>query len=108
MAGGKLVKVEETGAPAGTRVAVQDLFYNLPARRKFLRKTSTETDHIVDTVARQAMAFTHITFRLDENTRPLLSLPRAASPRMRVSQWLGTRVAEAMVEAEAAHPPAHR
>ncbi len=62
--GGRLVGSVPAGAPPGTTVAVQDLFYNTPARLKFLKSASTETTHIVDAVARLATARPDVSFRL--------------------------------------------
>ncbi len=55
IAGGRLISIEETGAPAGTIIEVRNLFYNIPARRKFLRAVRTETDHIIDVFSRVAL-----------------------------------------------------
>lgn len=62
--GGRLAGSTPVGAPPGTTVVVQDLFYNTPVRLKFLKSASTETTHIVDTVARLAVARPDVSFRL--------------------------------------------
>src|SRR5437763_770715 len=56
IAGGKLLKVEETGAPTGTAIIVRDLFFNTPARKKFLKAESTELSHIASFVMHYALA----------------------------------------------------
>jgi DNA mismatch repair protein MutL len=96
--GGKLISMEETGAPPGTVVLVEDLFFNTPARRKFLRTLKTETDHIVDAVSRIALPFTHIHFRLDENERTVLNLPASKELPDRIAELLGRHVAVSMEE----------
>ena len=52
LAGGRMKSIDETGSPAGTVISVGDLFYNLPARKKFLRTVRTETDHITEVFSR--------------------------------------------------------
>ena len=54
--GGKLMRVEDTGAPVGTTFTIQDLFFNTPARRKFLKAESTETSHVTALVTHYALA----------------------------------------------------
>src|SRR5579864_1024140 len=56
IAGGKLIKVEEAGIPPGTAIVVRDLFFNVPARKKFLRAESTELSHIASLVTHYALA----------------------------------------------------
>ena len=62
--GGEIQSVEEVGAPIGTTVTVRDLFYNVPARLKFLKTVPTELGHILETVTRYAFAFPDVSFRL--------------------------------------------
>jgi DNA mismatch repair protein MutL len=96
--GGKMKSIDETGAPAGTIVEVRDLFFNVPARRKFLKSDRTETDHIMDTVTRIALPYHHIHFRLDEHERTLLNLPISENALNRLSGLLGRNVAESMLD----------
>lgn len=100
ISGGKLLEIKETGAPPGTIVDVKDLFFNIPARRKFLRAVRTETDHIVDSLSRIAMPFPGITFRLDDGTRNVIHLPASEDIRDRISGLMGRKTAEAMVTGE--------
>jgi DNA mismatch repair protein MutL len=100
ISGGKLLEIKETGAPPGTIVDVKDLFFNIPARRKFLRAVRTETDHIVDSLSRIAMPFPGITFRLDDGTRNVIHLPASEDTRDRISGLMGRKTAEAMVTGE--------
>lgn len=67
--GGHLVSQEAKGAPPGTVVTVENLFYNVPARLKFLRQPATESGHIVDVVQRFAMAFPERRFSLVSDGR---------------------------------------
>ena len=65
--GGKIKSVSEVGAPQGTMISVGQLFFNTPARKKFLKATSTEMSHIGDTVARMALGYPEVQFRLIHN-----------------------------------------
>lgn len=75
--GGRLVSAEEVGAPPGTRIEVADLFFNTPARRKFLKRASTEATHLIEAVTRLALARPEIAFRLVSNGREVFSAPAA-------------------------------
>ena len=69
MSGGTLKKVTEIGAPVGTLVAVRDIFFNTPARRKFLKSVATEMSHISDTVANMAIGWPQVAFALRHDGR---------------------------------------
>jgi DNA mismatch repair protein MutL len=97
--GGKLTGIEETGAPVGTVVEAGDLFFNIPARRKFLRAARTETDHIIDTFTRVALPFPGINFKLDDAGKTLMNLPASDHQLSRLSALLGRKVAESIAEA---------
>ena len=99
IAGGKLISIEETGSPAGTIVEVRNLFYNIPARRKFLRAVRTETDHIIEVLSRVALPFPGITFKLVDAGKTIINLPASDQQIQRFSALMGRRVAESMVEA---------
>lgn len=98
VAGGRLKSIDEIGSPTGTMVEVRDLFYNTPARRKFLRGVKTETDHIVDTLSRIVLPFTHIQLRLDGSGKTLLNLPATESILNRFSDLIGRNVAVSMMD----------
>jgi DNA mismatch repair protein MutL len=100
VAGGKIKSLEEAGPPPGTTVEVRDLFFNTPARKKFLRTPSTESDHILETVARIALPFISIHLRLDEGKRNLLSLPASRDEISRLSALFGREAAASMVRRE--------
>jgi DNA mismatch repair protein MutL len=100
IAGGKLTGIEETGAPVGTVVEAGDLFFNIPARRKFLRAARTETDHIIDTFTRLALPFPGVNFKLDDAGKTLMNLPASDHQLPRLSALLGRKVAESITEAQ--------
>jgi len=87
--GGKLVSVSETGAAPGTMVTVRQLFFNTPARRKFLKAIATEMAHISDIVAGMALAWPQAQFRLTHNGRSVKDWPAASDPFDRVVEVLG-------------------
>lgn len=84
-----VIEVRPVGAPVGTRIEVRDLFYNVPARRKFLRSSSTESGHVTDVVEKAALARPDVTFTLVRDGRRVRELLRVQSRRDRVAQLLG-------------------
>ena len=100
IAGGKLSSIMETGAPPGTIVEARDLFFNIPARRKFMRSAKTETDHIVDALSRIALAFPGVNFQLEDSGRKIMHLPSSDQQLQRLSSLLGRKVAESVIEIE--------
>lgn len=79
--GGKLLEVKEAGSPTGTTLEVRQLFFNLPARRKFLRTEETEYSHIQHYLTLAALAYPEVAFTLTKDTRPVWQLPAVASER---------------------------
>jgi DNA mismatch repair protein MutL len=73
--GGKIQEVREAGSPAGTCVEVRNLFYNLPARRKFLRTEETETAHVQHYVTLAALAYPDVAFTFIRDTRLVWQVP---------------------------------
>lgn len=81
--GGVLTEPRPAARPRGTTVEVRDLFFNTPARRKFMRTERTEYGHIETVVKSLALANSGVEFRIKHNRRALLSLPRAEDRRQR-------------------------
>ncbi len=98
MAGGKLRDVKEVAWPAGTRLEVRDLFYNTPARRKFLKSESTELGHIASLVTHYALAHPDKSFRLASLSNEILNVSPVSSLRERVYQVMGAQLLEQLVE----------
>lgn len=73
--GGMLQKVKDCGAPVGTTIKVQDLFFNTPARLKYLKSIPTEANHISDIIARLALGYPGISFRLQHHEYEVLFSP---------------------------------
>jgi DNA mismatch repair protein MutL len=86
--GGRILNVAETGAAPGTMVTVAELFFNTPARLKFLKSVATEMAHIADVVCGMALAWPQVQFRLAHNGRIVKDLP-AAEPFDRAAGVLG-------------------
>ena len=84
--GGKHVLAEPAGMATGTQIEVLDLFYNVPARRKFLRSTGTESGHVTEAVEQAALARPDITFTLTRDGRKVRELLRAGERAERVRQ----------------------
>ncbi|SLM29319.1 putative DNA mismatch repair protein mutL [Desulfamplus magnetovallimortis] len=87
--GGKFINVSDTGAPAGTMVEVKNIYYNTPARRKFLKSVNTEMGHIADSVSAFALAFPDVTFCLNHNGRTVRHFTSSDSMLSRIEKVLG-------------------
>jgi DNA mismatch repair protein MutL len=92
IAGGKMFRVEELAHPGGTTITVRDLFFNVPARKKFLRSEQTEIAHIASLVTHYSLAHPSKSFTLHHNNTELLSVTPVATLRERVFQVFGTQV----------------
>jgi DNA mismatch repair protein MutL len=87
--GGKIKNVSEIGAPEGTMIRVKQLFFNTPARRKFLKTVGTEMSHIGDIVARMSLGHPEVQFRLVHNGKVVKSWPVVSQHLDRVVDVLG-------------------
>ena len=87
--GGKIATVEEAGLPLGTSITVRDLFYNIPARRKFLKSESTELSHIASLVTHYALAHPEMHFELHSATNAMLVAPPVTDHSQRIYQVFG-------------------
>ena len=87
--GGKVNNVSEIGAPQGTMISVKQLFFNTPARKKFLKTIGTEMSHIADIVARMALGRPEVQFRLIHNNKAVKSWPLVSRHVDRVVDVLG-------------------
>jgi DNA mismatch repair protein MutL len=97
IAGGKLLKVEEAGVPPGTVIFVRDLFFNVPARKKFLKAESTELSHIATLVTHYALAHPDKHFELHSATNALLIAPPVKSPSERIYQIFGKETLDQLI-----------
>src|SRR5579864_1652228 len=97
-AGGKLLGVKPAGLPVGTAVSVADLFYCVPARRKFLKSDTTELGHIASLVTHYALAHPGKQFLLKTPTQEIVNCPPTEKLAERVYQLFGRQTLEEMIE----------
>ncbi len=98
--GGKEKECSEVGAPEGTTFIVRTLFYNTPARRKFLKSAVTEAGYISDLMARFAVAHPEITFKFINNGKTMLQTPGNGNLKDCIYHVYGRETAAALVEAD--------
>ena len=104
IAAGEVVSLRDGAFPPGTQVSVEDVFYNVPARRKFLKSESYELSQITAHCTRYAMAFPRIHFVLKSGNFELLSAPPASNYRERIFQVFGGDLLDELVEFEKEFP----
>ena len=92
----------EVSAPVGTNIAVRNLFYNVPARRKFLKSDNVEFRHIAEAFTKVALTRPDIAFSLAHNGKDIYSLAKAKSLKFRILDLLGNGVATDVVDVSAA------
>ena len=97
IAGGKILRVEDAGAPPGTTIAVHDLFFNTPARRKFLKAESTELSHVTALVTHYALAHPDKHFELHSATHALLVAPPVKKSSERIFQIFGNETLQQLI-----------
>lgn len=95
--GGKIADVREGARTTGTTIAVRDLFFNTPARRKFMRSEATENFHLTSIVTHYALANPEIAFALVSNGRESINLPPARDLRERAFQLFGRETVESLL-----------
>ncbi|MGH7486019.1 MAG: DNA mismatch repair endonuclease MutL, partial [bacterium] len=110
IAGGKLLSCDEAAVAGGTAISVRDLFFNVPARKKFLRSEQTELAHIARLVTHYSLAHPDKSFQLTHGANELLSVTPVAEFRERIYQVFGARTLEDLIdvgsrEREIAIPP---
>jgi len=96
--GGELLNVSECGAATGTQIEVRDLFYNIPARRKFLKTQATEFGHIEEVVRLAAIVQPGIAFTLHHDSREVHRLAGSTQQINRISDLVGVDVIDHLIE----------
>jgi DNA mismatch repair protein MutL len=107
IAGGKMLNVEEKALPAGATIIVSNLFYNVPARRKFLRTEQTELAHVASLVTHYSLAHIDKTFTLSNEKGKLLNVTPVPTLRERVYQIFGAETLEQLVEIQPSERELH-
>jgi DNA mismatch repair protein MutL len=102
--GGRMARVEEAGLPEGTSITVRDLFFNTPARKKFLKAESTELSHIASLVTHYALAHPEKHFELHSATNAMLVAPPVAGYSERVYQVFGKETLDQLIAVAAVQP----
>ncbi len=97
--GSKVVSQDVTSTPKGTSIAVKNLFYNIPARRNFLKSDTVETRHIIDEFQRVALAHPNIAFVLHHNNNEVYNL-KSSNLRKRIVSIFGNKTNEKLVPVE--------
>jgi DNA mismatch repair protein MutL len=100
--GGELLDVAPAGCPEGTVVEVRDLFFNTPARRKFLKTESTEFDHVNTVVTQYALANPDVAMSLEHDDREVFATEGRGSRESAVLSVYGREVAESMIRVDGA------
>jgi DNA mismatch repair protein MutL len=95
--GGKLIDVKNAARSVGTTISVRDLFFNTPARRKFMRSEATENYHLTNIVTHYALAHPEIAFTLTNNGREVLRISPAKNLRERAFQIFGSNLLESLL-----------
>jgi DNA mismatch repair protein MutL len=112
IAGGKLLRCDEIARPIGTTISVRDLFFNVPARKKFLRSDQTELAHVGSLVTHYSLGHCNKRFELRHEGRELLSVTPVSTLRDRAFQVFGAGALEDLVDLgprtrELPLPPSH-
>jgi DNA mismatch repair protein MutL len=98
IAGGKILRCDEAALAGGTIITVRDLFYNVPARKKFLRSEQTELAHIASLATHYSLAYPDKSVELRHNNTELLNVTPAANIRERVFQVFGSQTLDELVD----------
>jgi DNA mismatch repair protein MutL len=107
IAGGKILRVEDAVMPRGTTISVSDLFFNTPARRKFLRAESTELAHVTALVTHYALAHPEKHFELVSASHTIVAAPPVARTAERIYQIFGKETLAQLLPVAAESPLAH-
>lgn len=95
--GGRLIDVKDAARDTGTTISIRDLFYNTPARRKFMRSEATENYHLASIVTHYALAHPEIAFTMTNNGREVLRVSPAKDLRERAFQIFGANLLESLL-----------
>ena len=103
--GGRRSPVKAAGVPEGTIIEVRNLFFNIPARRKFLKTSSTELSHAVDIITKMALAYPSVSFRLLHNGREVVSVLQNEDRLRRIAGFFGKDLHAGLLEVNSGSGP---
>ena len=103
--GGRKNPVKAAGVPEGTIIEVRNLFFNIPARRKFLKTSSTELSHAVDIITKMALAYPAVSFRLVHNGREVVSALPNEDRLRRIANFFGKDLQGGLLEVNSGSGP---
>lgn len=95
--GGHIGSVQEVGAPQGTLIEVVELFYNVPAREKYLKTKATELRHCLAVVTELALAHPEVAFKVEHDGRQLMNVPAGGEERVRLGTLLGKDIPRELI-----------
>lgn len=95
--GGKITKIQPIGVAEGTQFEIQNLFYNTPARKKYLKNDMTEYEHIMDTITGIALTFFNVSFRVVHDGKLVYDLPAVEDEFTRIRSVFGKNIADELI-----------
>ncbi|MBT4290486.1 MAG: DNA mismatch repair endonuclease MutL [Deltaproteobacteria bacterium] len=96
--GGKRNHAAKIGFPLGTRIVIEDLFFNTPARQKFMKSVNTEYGHIHDFIIRLSLGYPDIQFKLTHNQKVVINIPKSETFVDRVKHCFGNQISDDLLE----------
>jgi len=96
--GGKRIQAAKIGFPLGTRIVIEDLFFNTPARQKFMKSVNTEYGHIHDFLIRLSLGYPDIQFKLTHNQKVVINIPKSETFADRVKHCFGNQISDDLLE----------
>jgi DNA mismatch repair protein MutL len=97
---GKILRIQKAGCPNGTTIEIEELFFNTPVRKKFLKPIPTEFNHILDIVTRYALSYHSVFFRLTHNGSVALSSPKSADIFSTIVNIYGKEIGKNLIKVE--------
>jgi len=95
--GGKLLHVKQAGMSPGTVIEVKQLFFNVPARRKFLKAETTESAHVEHQIKLHALAYPHVRFTYRKDGREVFDVPSTQDRRVRIAGFVGQTTSQQLI-----------
>lgn len=103
VADGKIINSKETGCPEGTNIEVKNIFFNVPARLKFLKSENTEKNKIISLITEYAVANFNVSFRMISDGKELFNYPPANNLQIRLAQIFGNEFLDELLDVNFAH-----